>query len=137
MPEWIPIVLSFIGGLGGVATLGTWILSWRKAKPEIARMYQEMLTTQAQEMKRQADDLAALRKRVSYQDQKIDYQGQRLQRQGKVIRQMEQRLEAWEEGIRKLVRQLSENGLEPIWMPDVDEVILIDDDIDGDFESPV
>jgi len=103
MPDWIILIVSAFGGLGGIAAVATWLLNWRKAKPEIARMYEEMAT-------KQAEQIEELRTRVNRQDRKI-------QRQGTVINKLRECLREWEEGIRMLVEQIMAKGMTPVWTP--------------------
>ncbi len=102
MPEWIGTLLVALAG-GGIAAIGTWIINWRKTKPEIAKMYEEMATKQAKQINEMRD-------RVNRQDRKI-------QRQGAIIIELRKCLREWEQGIRMLVEQIMSNGMTPVWTP--------------------
>lgn len=116
MLDWISLIIAALGG-GGVAAIGTWIISWKKTKPEIAAMYEAMATKQAG----QIDDL---RTRLNKQDRKIS-------KQGGLISNLRKCLREWEEGIRMLVEQITSNDMTPVWTPKaLDEEIITETEED-------
>ena len=109
MPVWqiVILVIGAVGGLGGIAALGTMWLGWRRAKPDIARLYEEMSTKQAEQIK-------DLRHRTDRQDTKIQ--------------KLTATMRDWLIGIKALIQQLCELNQEPVWMPQDCDKLLEDDE---------
>ncbi len=106
-PIWVQIVLAVIaaiGGISGVAAFITALSGWKKAKPDIAKAYEEMAT-------KQAGQIAELRTEVNTLSCTTFKQGQTIQK----LRQI---LKNWAIGIRILLEQLTELDQTPAWTPE-------------------
>ena len=112
IPVWqiLILVLGALGGLSGIAAFGTLVLGWRKAKPDIARLYEEMST-------KQAGQIADLRCEVD--------------KQGKTIRRLRTTMRDWLVGIRVLIQQIADLDQEPLWIPSDCDELLEDEDASG------
>lgn len=130
MPDWVGTILAALMG-GGIAAIGTWWLNWKRAKPEIARIYEEMATKQAEQIvgmwgrlnnqdkniQDQNEKIDQQYEKIEQQDEKIEQQDLKIQNQDRLIRILRKCLREWEKGIRMLVEQITENGMTPVWTP--------------------
>ena len=110
MPEWVTVlgvIIGTLGGLSGIAAFGTLVLGWRKAKPDIARLYEEMSV-------KQAHQITDLRTEVDHQ--------------GKTIRRLRATMRDWLTGIRELIQQIIDLDADPVWVPGDCDQLLEDDD---------
>lgn len=104
--EKLILFIGGIGGLSGMAALGTMLLGWRRAKPDIARLYEEMST-------KQATQISELRSEVDSQ--------------GRTIRKLRRTMRDWLIGIKALIQQLVDLDQEPVWTPRDCEELLEDE----------
>ncbi len=105
MTSWTDIIVSVIIS-GGLASLLTWYLQWRKAKPEIASMYQELSAKQIA----QIDDLL----------HRVHALEEQVQEQNLLIHRLQAKIKEYDRGIRILLHQLAENEIVPSWQPPED-----------------
>ena len=126
MEDWISVILAALGG-GGITAIGTWLLNWKKAKPDIAKIYEEMATNQAKQIEELRQRLNEQDEKLQKQDQKIQEQDLKIERQGRVIINLRNCLKKWEKGIRMLLEQIEAKELTPVWTPKVVDLLSFEE----------
>lgn len=92
----IPLVVSIMGGLAGLAALIKVYIDARAQRPDIAEAYEKMAT-------RQAEKLITMQTRIEDLDCEIQ--------------ELHKTIAEWEAGISLLINQLIVNGITPVWKP--------------------
>jgi cell division protein FtsB len=106
LPNWLVILLSILGALGGGAGILSWIQFPQEKKKAMADAYETLSHT--------VDNLS----------ERIDKQVDRIDELETEVSALQIENSALKRGINRLVGQIKKAGLEPVWTPDMNGDII-------------